>query len=749
MTSAVGGDDCNGVWLYEGETLVLQLRWDDDWGSADIDLDLYLIDMRGRPLFDEDHNKLYEFDLANDPILAHSSDTQDGGRGQDPYEKITYVSPHEGISCAVVHLDSGDDEPIWLQLQLFKGRHPLYTRYQEWSLGNPAESRNKGMIAVQAAFSCDVEEVWAEIELENSVWAFRNKALARYSSRGHPPALKWTSFSLGLERDWNYDASIINEVFSYAGCETRSVGEMHGTSQSSAFVAGMAALVLERFPDWGPVQVTDYIRDGAHPVTVSFRTPNTDYGYGLAQLPALPVAASNLAAAASDRSVTVSWDVPAQPGNVSISDMYLERLDDEGGVERSVDFDFDVDGGEASSWVHRDYRFVEPGGTYRYRVRLETSGDGDVHSDVLEVTTPVSPSPPEGLTVTATHDTATLAWTVPEQPAWVSAPVSLWVMRERNGGGAAQAGMVEWQRDTTGYTFTDTGLYPAQSYRYYIRAYMGSTLHTSTAVSVNTAAAPTDPDATRDGAAALDATAAADRVQYLYRDANNEGLTLHQGGGDTVDYYTFTTTARHDVSFEVRTDRIDIDATLEDAAGDTLAQSVDQSTPHDRIETLTATIDAGTYYIRVEATQDGIASYRLAFGLTEPGTSTDATAGPLAGFSLIDASDQTLIAELTDGATVTLDDPDAGSYAIRADITDDTHTGSVRLQLTGPKTAGPKTESYAPFSLYGDHPSGGDRHLDGEALPAGQYTITATAYSQNNLHGTELGTLEMSFTVAG
>ncbi len=743
----VGQSDCNGVWLYEGETLVVQLRWDDDWGSSDIDLDLYLIDMRGRPLLDKDFNKLREFDLENEPVLAYSGDAQDGGAGQDPYEKITYVSGHEGIACAVVHLDSGDDKPDWMQLQIFSGRHPLYSNFQEWTLGNPAESINKGMLSVQAAFSCDVEEVWAEIELENSSWNPRNEILAEYSARGHPPGFKIGDNS--FEDDWYYDASIINEVFSYAGCETRSVGEMHGTSQSSAFVAGMAALVLERFPDWGPVQVADYIRHSAHPVLLWEKTPNTDYGHGLAQLPDPPVAASNLAAAATDRSVTVSWDVPAQPDNVSISDMHLERLDADGGVERSVSVDFDLDSGEASSWDYRDYHFVDPGGAYRYRVRLETAGDGDVYSDVLEVTTPAaSPSPPENLTASATHDTATLTWTVPAQPPWVSSPVTLWVMRERNGGRATQAGAVEWQRDKAGYTFTDSGLHPGQSYRYYIRAYMGSTLHTSAPVAVDTAA-PTDPDADRSGAAALDAAAAADRVLYLYRDAHNQAFTLNKRSGDAVDYFSFTTTTRQDLMFEVRTDRIDLDAALEDAAGDTLARSADQSTRHDRIETLTATIDPGSYYIRVEAEQDGIAGYRIAFALTEPGTATapQPAPGPLAGFSLVDASDQTLIAELTDGAVIALDDPDSGSYAIRADIADGMNTDSVSLHLTGPATAGPKTENHAPYSLHGDHHNNGARHLDGEALPTGQYTLTATAYSRNNLRGTEQGTLEISFTI--
>ena len=48
-----------------------------------------------------------------------------------------------------------------------------------------------------------------------------------------------------------------------------------------------------------------------------------------------------------------------------------------------------------------------------------------------------------------------------------------------------------------------------------------------------------------------------------------------------------------------------------------------------------------------------------------------------------------------------------------------------------------------PYSLYGD--SGGN--LSGESLPVGEYTLTATAYSEARLGGNVLGTLKVSFSV--
>ena len=116
--------------------------------------------------------------------------------------------------------------------------------------------------------------------------------------------------------------------------------------------------------------------------------------------------------------------------------------------------------------------------------------------------------------------------------------------------------------------------------------------------------------------------------------------------------------------------------------------------------------------------------------------------GPLTGFTLVDASDQTKLATLTDGVTVELDDPANGSYAIRADVGSDSDIGSVYLELSGAKSVS-RTEGVAPYSLYGD---GGANALTGGTLPVGSYDLEATAYSAGNKGGDELGTFSVSFT---
>ena len=116
--------------------------------------------------------------------------------------------------------------------------------------------------------------------------------------------------------------------------------------------------------------------------------------------------------------------------------------------------------------------------------------------------------------------------------------------------------------------------------------------------------------------------------------------------------------------------------------------------------------------------------------------------GPITGFTVVDASDQSVEGALADGGTLALDNPDGGSFGIRADLESGATIGSMSLYLTGAKTHD-QTENITPYSLYGD--SGGN--LSGESLPVGEYTLTATAYSEARLGGDLLGTLKVSFSV--
>ena len=107
-----------------------------------------------------------------------------------------------------------------------------------------------------------------------------------------------------------------------------------------------------------------------------------------------------------------------------------------------------------------------------------------------------------------------------------------------------------------------------------------------------------------------------------------------------------------------------------------------------------------------------------------PDSTPEPTPEPLTGFTLVDAGDQSVLATLDEGAAVELDDPDNGSYGIRAETASGVSIGSVELELSGQKTES-RTENWAPYSLYGDDGSS----LYGGPLAAGSYTLRATAYA--------------------
>ena len=142
----------------------------------------------------------------------------------------------------------------------------------------------------------------------------------------------------------------------------------------------------------------------------------------------------------------------------------------------------------------------------------------------------------------------------------------------------------------------------------------------------------------------------------------------------------------------------------------------------------------------------GPASEPVRATTTETPASAPASGNPLTGFELVDATAHLDAGAVEDGATLTGIDP-AKVYGFRANVASGAELKSVKLELSGP---GPddrvaRRENYKPYSLHGDS----DGHEHGAALPAGSYTLTATAYSEKDGGGSQLGTLSIEFTVTG
>ena len=218
-----------------------ELRWDDTWGGATRDLDMGLWDIQIRD------------------FVRFSRDFQSGGIGHFPYEYISgrYSGSTETVACWVVW-DTGGSQPDWIQLQHWADNGEILQHYtREGSIENPAESANPGLLAVGATHHWDT------------------LIIADYSSQGPTP-----------------DGRVKPDIVGVACGETASYehylrgGEdcwFSGTSQASPHVAGMAALVRQKYPEFTPQQVAQVLKDYAD----ERGDPGADntWGSGFAEMP--------------------------------------------------------------------------------------------------------------------------------------------------------------------------------------------------------------------------------------------------------------------------------------------------------------------------------------------------------------------------------------------------------------------------------------------------------------------------------
>ena len=122
-----------------------------------------------------------------------------------------------------------------------------------------------------------------------------------------------------------------------------------------------------------------------------------------------------------------------------------------------------------------------------------------------------------------------------------------------------------------------------------------------------------------------------------------------------------------------------------------------------------------------------------------PGTTfrVSFTVATVTGFTLFDSASGEDIAKLSDGAELPAMSSD--DLNIRADIAAVTAIGSVRMELSGARSAS-RTENLVPYALFGDR--------GGSAFAAGEYRIGATPYPEPDLGGTPWPALGVTFAVA-
>ena len=228
-----------GIFVGACRLYSVQLRWEDNWDGASTDLDLHLADRR------------------TGEIIFSSDATQSGESGHVPLEWIRFRFAIETRDLGIAVTHSSGEAPDWVQITVWgPGSIQHYTK--NGSITNPAESANPGMLAVGAAPWFDVNTI------------------EYYSSRGPTP-----------------DGRVKPDIAG-ADCGETALAPLNenrrgfcGTSQAAPHVAGMAALVRQRFPDYTPAQVAAYLKDQA--AQRETPNPNNTWGHGFAQLPSAQI----------------------------------------------------------------------------------------------------------------------------------------------------------------------------------------------------------------------------------------------------------------------------------------------------------------------------------------------------------------------------------------------------------------------------------------------------------------------------
>ena len=252
-------------------TFVVQLRWEDSWAGANTDLDLHLV---------------------NEPtgeVVFSSTDPQSGQSGQVPWEAVGLRTRYNNSDLGIKVTHFSGEVPDWIQIVVWApGAIEHHTL--SGSIGNPAESANEGLLAVGAARWYDTDTI------------------EPFSSRGPAPDGREKPKPDIVGADCGETAlTPLNE---------RRLG-FCGTSQASPHVAGMAALVRQRFPELGAVEVAEYLKDNARQREVP--DPNNTWGHGFAVLPPIILCSNNPGLAADCARLLTARDALAGTGTLNWS----------------------------------------------------------------------------------------------------------------------------------------------------------------------------------------------------------------------------------------------------------------------------------------------------------------------------------------------------------------------------------------------------------------------------------------------
>ncbi|GEM_PF-1735121 len=258
-------DECNGVEIESGTFYYALLRWEGEWGedADDTNLNMYLVDEETSTTIRRSFHRYWD---RNNRL---------------PLEYLYFYNygSEDGIYCLRVELNEGD-APDWIQLQSFYGEVLEHHTFHG-SIASPSESANPGLLSVGAA----------SLEDPNVIWEL--------SSRGPAPDGRLKPELVGAQHE--SEAAL-------HGLEAEEGDDEYvpGTSHEAADVAGLAALVKQRFPEYGPEEIAEYLKSNAQ--DRGEPGPDNTWGYGYAYLPASDVEHCIASIEEEDQAIEGTWD---------------------------------------------------------------------------------------------------------------------------------------------------------------------------------------------------------------------------------------------------------------------------------------------------------------------------------------------------------------------------------------------------------------------------------------------------------
>ena len=238
-----------------------------------------------------------------------------------------------------------------------------------------------------------------------------------------------------------------------------------------------------------------------------------------------------------------------------------------------------------------------------------------------DVSPPVRPARPTVSTVA--HDSVTITWTDPGDAGITGYQI---LRRNRATDPVRVFTVIADDVDAAATSYTDTSVEPETPYNYRIKARNTAGLSDwSGFAKVTTLAAPTfdravkpdvEPAVERAVEPAVAPTEDAPRANLTDLGSLNQSLAKHAvagtlaGANTDVDRYKFVLLGEFSVELVLRDQDVDADLVLEDEDGTALVESRVSGAGH---ESILKRLEAGTYYVRVEAQEAGANSYELTY----------------------------------------------------------------------------------------------------------------------------------------